>query len=137
MNVVEVCENSIDNTLEDIADAQRRQMRDGVASDGEAIGVYRSRKYRSLKDTLPSYNPKLGEVDLYQTGSFQRKITANLIGGEIIIESTDSKTQDILNRWGERIFGLSGEYKLSYIRTSLKPSVSREIFQATGLKTNG
>lgn len=138
LDIKEISRHSIDVNLDHIVKAQQQQMRDGYANDGDAIGDrYENRGYYFYKRGLPTYDPLGGEVDLYRSGVFQNKIVANMVGDEIIIESTDSKADEVTGLWGGagRIFGLLPEYQRRFVRGPLRSTVISEISKVTGLKS--
>lgn len=132
-------EDAVEVTLDDVIEAQQRQIKDGYASDGDPIGDgrYNSRGYFFHKQTLPTYNPIAGEIDLYLTGKFSRMITASIIGDELVIESADPKAPDVVGPYGgtDVIFGLTDMYKVAYVNESLAPLYFYEIRKQVGLST--
>lgn len=74
---------------------------------------------------LPEYTPYTREkkeekgwdpdkVTLYDTGDFYNAMFADVSYFDIEIDSTDSKTEDLIEKYGEKIFGLSDESKEEY-----------------------
>ena len=90
-----------------LIDAQRKQMRRGERSDGEEItpGLL-SNAYAEEKKSKGGQAP-FGVPDLYDTGSFQRAITFEVSESSVYFNSTDEKTQDLVEKYSEDIFGLS------------------------------
>ena len=85
-----------------------------IDRDGDALGGYQSVFYEEIKKGL---NPQLnGKVDLYLTGDFYNGFYVRVEDTEFIIGSTDGKSQELENKYGKAIFGLTDESKSEYIR---------------------
>lgn len=135
INVPDVADTIISVTEESLVETQRAQMMAGMASDGKKIGEYRQELYAIKKHAM---NPGAGfpNVDLFYKGDFQEKITATVIGDELIIESYDYKAPALIAKYGERIFGLNEDFKNAYLTGSLRPAFIAHIESLVGLKFN-
>lgn len=93
---------------EKLAELQTEQMSVGHNARGCKIGWYLNKDYAELKHTM---NPKPGQgyVDLKLTGDFYEGVFAEIDMDDIIFDSTDSKSDDLQERYGEEIFGLDEE----------------------------
>lgn len=99
----------IEDNLDFIADLNTDQLERGVDGTGNNIEpTYRNPVYARLKQRLNS-RPGLGIPDLKLTGSFHRKINAKLQGKVVTLDSTDSKTADLLAKYGDVILQLNEE----------------------------
>ena len=87
---------------EEILNMNRAQMQAGIKPDGEQIGEYQSEKYAELKGH--SY------VDLFLTGDMYYSMFVDVDSQRILIGSEDSKTENLLERYGD-FFGLTSENK--------------------------
>ena len=77
---------------------QEEQLGKGLDSEDESLGTYASLAYKGR------YQP----VDLYDTGSFYRKMYASVTaGGTFYTSSTDSKNQKLERKYGKDIHGVS------------------------------
>lgn len=132
LNFELLVERVVENTEEGIADRQREQLLHGETSTGAPIGTYRSPGYAQAKHTMNPL-PGLGYVDLRKTGAFYRGIYAAVVGDELIIDSSDGKTPDLIAKYGEDIFGLNGEFRRRYVSDELKPALFKQIQAVTGL----
>jgi len=90
----------------DMADMNVDQMLQGVDADGNQIGEYRSISYATMKQNMNPRPPAMW-VDLHLTGSFHEKTFAKYSGNNLNFGSTDSKTNDLTEKYGENIFGLT------------------------------
>ncbi len=116
---------------QEIEQAQREQMLRGENNEGGVIGYYRNPSYADIKYRM---NPgALGTVDLKLTGEFQSKITASIIGGELVIDSFSANTEEIREAY-PKAFGLNAESKEQLITEHLKGDYKKKIEQATGLR---
>lgn len=81
--------------------------------------------YRKRKKKLTGKDRR--NPDLYLTGDFWRKFTVVVADGfPIRITSTDTKTEDLVSRYGENIFGLS-EVNTKKFAAFVKPLILKEI----------
>lgn len=102
-----------------ILNLNRGQLYSGIDSDGNSLAEYKSKWYADFKKTL---NPK-GVTDLNLTGSFHENF---FFVGELplIIWSYDEKTDELVKKYGRKIFGLTEENKAvllnGYIREEYK-----------------
>lgn len=108
----------IDDNDEVILDLNRRQLMSGIDAKGKSLGDYKNPSYALMKKTL---NPK-GVVDLNLTGDFHDSmlLVNNL---PIEIDAFDGKTNDLKNKYGQDIFGLTKESRkilaVGYIKERL------------------
>lgn len=111
---------SIENTSGAISDLNAEQMSKGIKSDGNEI----TPPY-SLFTIIEKLRAGTGlgkvtdRVTLFQTGAFYRGIDTSVKGVDVITTSLDSKTPDLVSRYGAEIFGLSAPFKMEYIREVL------------------
>lgn len=124
---------SLDDTSDKIAEANTRQLESGTDATGGKVGLYRSEVYAEMKNRM---NPKpgFGVVDLRLTGSFYSRMVTNVVGENVITESTDEKAPELEKKYGSEIYGLNSTFKAEYIDQSLRPEFQRKITAATGLK---
>ena len=106
-----------------MVDLNRDQMLDGYNKNLQRIGAYASEQYEREKRSM---NPSAsGWVDLKYTGEFQSKMDLRMPNNrEYELFSKDSKNNDLVEKYGENIFGLSSKSREELIeeygfRTSL------------------
>lgn len=90
-----------------LAELNRKQMRQGLNSEGSNIGTYFSESYANFKQSRPGRLADKWDVDLFLEGYFQKALFAKVEGDNILFDSTDSKTGKLENKYGKAIFGLS------------------------------
>ena len=91
---------------------QAQLYQSSIDSLGNNLGGYYFEWYEDLKKGM---NPGLGGlVDLYLTGAFYSGFFVRVEGEEIIIGSTDSKSDDLETKYGKAIFGMTDESKARY-----------------------
>jgi hypothetical protein len=104
---------------------------DGLNALGEQIGKYRNPAYARRKNAMNPL-PGFGIPDLKLSGAFHRQVYAETRGDKVILDSTDPKTQKLVDKYGEEIFGLNKVSKIEFIKESLRPkflSVIRKALQ--------
>lgn len=127
----EVIEETMDQSSPVITEKQREQMLTGVNSEGKKIGKYRSPAYARKKNAMNPL-PGLGVPDLRLTGQFYKGIYTEIRGDKIITDSTDEKTQDLADKYGENIFGLNKDKKAEAVE-KIKPVLVQNMKNAMGL----
>ena len=127
----QVIQDAIEETKDHIADLQAEQMHKGQESTGDMINPpYRfSTVAIKRKKGQPS-----DRVTLQDTGAFYKGLYVNVTSDSVRIDSTDSKTTKLVEKYGPDIFGLSVIFKREYLNESLRPLLASKIRQITGLK---
>lgn len=118
LDVSEVIENAIIDTQKDLVKYQKEQMLHGVRKSGKKIGKYKSPAYAKKKFQMNS-KAGLGNKDLKLTGDFHSRVLVDVRGKEVIVSSDDPKTEKIVEREGDDIFGLSKEFAKQYSNNEL------------------
>lgn len=98
---------------------QDQLLLEGVDSDGIKLAPYRSQIYAAKKLLL---NPA-GVTDLRLTGKFYASFFVNAEDFPLIFGARDSKTDKLVEKYGEKIFGLSEESKRYFINNYLKDAL--------------
>jgi hypothetical protein len=129
-----VIEQALDETSEQRADINAEQMYKGVESTGEEINPAYTRTTVKIKQEKGQPSDR---VTLLDTGSFYQGIYSRVQGGEVVLSSYDAKTNDLVKKYGEDIFGLSTTFKREYLSQSLGPVLRQKIADITGLKFGG
>lgn len=113
-NIEDTAIDSIDQTREQLADAQRDQMMHGLRADGTPIGKYRNPAYARMKNAM---NPLagLGNMDWRLTGELHAALIVDAReDGTVVIVSGDEKFRDLAEEHGDPM-GLGGEFKEQYV----------------------
>jgi len=109
------------------------QLAKGIRSDGQNIAPsYRDREYAEGKFEANSL-PGFGTPDLKLTGSFYKGFYVAVDTEIYEIDSRDSKTDKLLKKYGENIFGLTQPNKEQYATKSIYPKIKDYIESRTGL----
>lgn len=104
LDVENLCIEALSANESLLIELQKKQMLYGKNAKNEEIGYYRSPFYEEMKNRM---NPLAQRrVDLKLTGAFHKGITV-IAGKEIIFDSKDSKTLDLVEKYSEDIFGLN------------------------------
>ena len=120
----------IEQDSETVIELNQSQLYDrSVDSKGEPLRLYSSQAYAIDKNRMNA-SPGLGRPDLFVTGEFYRgfniKVTRNLL----TIRSSDSKTSDLVKKYGSDIFGLDQQSKDKF-RPRLQGNIVRYIKSVT------
>jgi len=105
-----------------IIDLNTAQLMKGEDSDEKSLGFYKSPAYAEMKMIL---NPR-GVVDLKLTGNFHESFFLEDSGNDFpfTINATDEKRDELVEKYGEGIFGLS-EKSLADLREHLLPIIRK------------
>lgn len=114
-----------------IVELNREQMQIGKNAKGENIGFLRSLSYSQAKIDRGGLAP-FRVPDLLNTGAFQGAMFMEVTGDEYFIGSTDSKAEDLADKYGV-IFGLVPEQREGAKILTTK-SLSKIFTQQTGIK---
>lgn len=114
LNISQVIQSTVEDTKEVMADLQTDQMLHGKNAFGNPIGSYASEEYAEQKHVQNSL-AGFGQVDLRKEGDFYRGITVTANANSVTITSRDGKTDKLVSKYGEEIFGLSPQYKAIYM----------------------
>lgn len=98
---------------------QKKQLAQGLRSDDTLMPEY---SFRSVFQ----YGKTPGPITLYDTGAFYSGILFDVRSDIYIMDSADSKTTMLENRYGREILGLGSVAKRNYIRI-LRPELVSEI----------
>lgn len=119
--VAEAVEESLLNKSQDILQKQKDQLYRGEKSDGNPISpAYRPSTIARKKKKGQPYD----RVTLKDTGKFYSGAILDVRPDTIVLDSEDPKTKWLIEKYGDKIFGLNG-----VSRTSLKPVLQTEIKQ--------
>lgn len=105
--------SAMEQTADAATDAQRKQLAQGLMSDDTFLPDY---SFRSVFQ----YGKPPGPIRLYDTGDFYRGMLIDVRQDIFILESADSKSTMLQNRYGGNIFGFGTEAQRNYILT-LRP----------------
>lgn len=100
-------------------DQQRLQLAQGLTSTGEYLPDY---SFRSVFQ----YGKEPGPIKLYDTGAFYRGMKMDVTEDLYILESKDSKSTMLQNKYGKDILGLGTDALNDYI-TVLRPAFIKRI----------
>lgn len=91
----------------------------------QLLPLYRSIYYADMKAELRGGREL---TDLFLTGAFQDGFYLVVDGDTYYITSNDSKTQKLIEKYGENIFGLTDENK-QVVYLLIKPELQDEVMQ--------
>ena len=138
MTILQLAENVRNISIEGIAydivtandwrvvEAQKDQMMSGKDSAGEDIAPsYYSDAYADMKQRM-NRHPDFGTPDLRLTGAFYDAFYLNF--NTMIVTSSDPKTPSLMEKYGNKIFGLSEE-SASRLREFFNPRFREEFMK--------
>lgn len=131
-NIIPLAGNTMLQTNEEfeLVQLNKNQLYDkGIDSKSVALHPYRSLVYAEMK-----FNKRGIElVDLFLSGEFQRNFYIIIESETYGISSTDEKTEKLIAKYGDDIFGFTEENKINaflIIKPSLVEKIN-EILQCT------
>lgn len=117
------------DSREDYADLQREQLADGLRKDEQYIYNLETGS-DEYSPSYARYKGKKGPIDLRDTGSFYNDIVVDVRSEGLVIDSADSKSEMLQERYGEEIFGLGDDRKkefLPVVRDRLIENMTKEM----------
>jgi hypothetical protein len=105
IDLADIFSDVIAKNEQHLINLNHNQLQFGLDSEGNYLREYQSPAYALEKQSM---NPKagLGNPDLYYTGAFYRGWSILITNSEFLFDSSDSKTSDLIAKYGENIFGL-------------------------------
>lgn len=106
---------------------------DGLNKDGRNLKKYKKKEYSEFKNSMNPM-PGLGNPDLKLTGAFLKALKLEIVNNkEYDIISTDSKYQDLRNKYGRSMLGLNKasikRYKEKAFQKQLVDNVKAKLFK--------
>jgi len=111
---------------------QQGQLSSGFDAAGKRLARYRSGDYAEQKNRQ-NPAPGFGNPDLNLTGAFYRGMFLTTTGEQYTLLSTDPKTEALVAKYGELVFGFTEDNKVVVWNDLLQPVVVQSISQSTGL----
>lgn len=108
-------EQSVRKSSREIIQFNQYQLRQGMTSDDKMIVPFYSKSWGTYKKTLSSYGLDGLKVNLFDTGMFQKNMYLIVDNGEYFVNSTDSKTRDLTDKYSSKIFGIGNKSKADLI----------------------
>lgn len=124
----------IRNTSAEILTLNRFQLyNQSVDKNEEPLRLYGSLSYALEKNKM-NPAPGFGRPDLYLTGSFQRAIYVEVNQTIIKVWSRDRKTDSLVAKYSDEIFGMTPKSKGKYAQETLYPAIKNYITAKSGLR---
>lgn len=122
LNIDRIVKIVIGETRELIIIKNQEQMLQGIRSDGSEITPPYT-FFTRIKKKEKGRNPDI--VTLYDTGDFYRAMFLDVGSDMLEIESTDWKSSELQEKYGEKIFGLTDESKNEYAKEALTALIEK------------
>lgn len=133
LDIDKVAAASIEETADVISDLNAEQLHRGLTAFDGNFPTYRNDEYARMKNKMNPL-PGYGNPDIFLTGAFVRDIETKVVGDDVEITSTNSKTEMLVKKYGDKyLFGLSEKFHQEYVNETLQPVWIKKIKEATGL----
>lgn len=112
INVDRAAKMSLGQTREIFLDLNREQLLSGIRADKSKITpeyAYFTRRKKQEQGRDPDV------VTLYDTGDFYRGMFLDVGSDLLEVDSTDYKSGELQEKYGEKIFGLTDDSKTTYL----------------------
>lgn len=129
VKVDELASQAMEQRREDIVELNREQMLEGKNKDGSDIAPPYAFSTVAIKRAK---GQQANFVNLRDTGSFQRAMKLIVTRHTYQVTSTDSKTPDLVRKYGDVIFGLTPRNKAIAWSVYIRPQVVQDIKDITG-----
>lgn len=122
MSQIDMQKVAIIESLEDnMVEMERDRLFKGLDTDNELIEPF----YTPFTVWMKKLNgDPYDRVTLYDTGAFQSAMYVSVFGDNVVFDSDDSKSGDLKEKYGEKIFGLTDEN-----RTEVKSMFAQRLLQ--------
>lgn len=124
LDIMQIARASVKKTLPALEQANRDQLLNGQNANETKITPYYKPTTLAIKRQK---NQETRFVTLKDTGSFHQKIKATLQGDEYNMTSGDWKTEKLEEKYGEKILGVGGVHKRSYVEGPLNEATFNEL----------
>lgn len=122
--LIEFMQECLNDNNKFITDLNKKQLEKGIKSDRSYMKEY---SYRTIKQRQLEGNPVKGElIALYDTGNFWKGFWAIATDGKLELLSSDSKTNELISRYGENIFGLT-ESNFEILGEKIMPQLKQKV----------
>jgi hypothetical protein len=120
INMMEVAAEAIESTKEDLKEWQKEQLFAGYINDGKTkiTPPYKA----STRRTKARKGQPYDRVTLRDTGAFYEGIFIDVRNSTFVTDSTDEKSSILQDKYGSKIFGIGGVFKVGYIQ-ELRPAL--------------
>jgi hypothetical protein len=129
LDFMEIAEQTLLEMDDFIADLNRKQLAEGKRSDGSDITPEYSGLTELLKRPKSGLSGVTSHVTLFDTGSFHKSIVADIYSGSLILDATDGKTSELMEKYNEKILGLTKE-SIIVLRNEFYPKYITKINKA-------
>lgn len=120
----------IETAPEIIPEMTEQQQRIGIRSDGEMIGFLQNNIYAAKKIEAGGQAPR-GEVDLRNSGNFQRNLRTVVTEVSLKTYSIDVKADELEKKYTPLIYGATKENLSIYAKENLFPVLMEKLKSAT------
>lgn len=122
LDVGRLVKMTIGQTRQLIVEKNQDQLTQGIKSDGSNITpeyTFFTKEKKKAKGRDPDI------VTLYDTGDFYRDMFVDVGSDVIEIDSTDYKSEDLKDKYGDKIFGMTRDSKEEYVNEAIPVLVDK------------
>jgi hypothetical protein len=121
---------AINDTAGQYINLQKEQMFAGINEEGFPIQPPYAARTVAIKKKKGQPTDR---VTLKDTGDFYSDMFLDVRDNDFVIDSADSKTDELLKKYGEEIFGLTEKNQDQYVEENLEPVFQERIQKALEL----
>jgi hypothetical protein len=124
--VVDVVKSIVEDNANEIIElnTEKQLFERGIGSDGRKLTPAYSNPYKKLKKAL---SQPADRVTLRLDGDFHKSFEVIIGNQQFRINATDKKTEWLIKRYGERVFGLTKDNLDLFRQIVIKPELLKEI----------
>lgn len=122
LDVGRLVKMTIGQTRQLIIEKNQDQLTQGIKSDGSNITpeyTFFTKEKKKVKGRDPDI------VTLYDTGDFYRNMFVDVGSDVIEVDSTDYKSEDLKDKYGDKIFGMTRDSKEEYVNEAIPVLVDK------------
>lgn len=128
VDLIELASDIVENKPQVIIDMNKDNLVHGIKKDGTQIGKYKDQGYYSRKKFAMNSKAGFGNVDLINKMAFVGGMFLKMFSSGVFdIRSRDSKSDELMTKYGDDIFGLTSDNKKKYRTDVLQPELVREV----------
>ncbi len=128
VDLIELASDIVENKPQVIIDMNKDNLVHGIKKDGTQIGKYKDQGYYSRKKFAMNSKAGFGNVDLINKRAFVGGMFLKMFSSGVFdIRSRDSKSDELMTKYGDDIFGLTSDNKKKYRTDVLQPELVREV----------
>lgn len=127
IDFISMCEQSVMDNESHAMELNNQQLFQGERADGTSLPDY---SFVSVN----FFNKPSGPIRLFDTGDFYNGFIFSSSNFPFFITSKDSKTDDLQERYGSEIFGLTQENLSGFAKVFILPTIGKKLRDYLGIR---